>query len=379
MYESYYGFSEKPFQITPNPAFLFRSAKHDTALTYLEYGLTENVGFILLTGEIGSGKTTLVQYIMGRLEADIEAGIIYNTNVSADEMLALVLDEFGVPRPPGGKADVIQAINGFLIERYAQRKRVLLIIDEGQNLSDEALEEVRLLSNLQSDDQLLLQIMLVGQPELIAKLKQPSMRQFAQRIAASYHLTGLDRQETGNYIAHRLRIVGGNPDLFTPAAVDLIYKLSGGVPRAINLVCQASLVYGFAESAQKIGQDTIKLIHQDNLGIGLSAAPAPAAAPPAAAHADGNGFELKLGALEADIKDLKQLVTDRLQGVGPESGALSDDQFQQLVEMLQQERHQNDELLRKVERLEFENKHLKRVGLLMRRKLYATNPPSPRK
>jgi general secretion pathway protein A len=294
-------------------------------------------------------------------------------------MLALVLDEFGVPRPPGGKADVIQAINGFLIERYAQRKRVLLIIDEGQNLSDEALEEVRLLSNLQSDDQLLLQIMLVGQPELIAKLKQPSMRQFAQRIAASYHLTGLDRQETGDYIAHRLRIVGGNPDLFTPAAVDLIYKLSGGVPRAINLVCQAALVYGFAESAQKIGQDTIKLIHQDNLGIGLSAASAPAAAPPAAAHADGNGFELKLGALEADIKDLKQLVTDRLQGVGPESGALSDDQFQQLVEMLQQERHQNDELLRKVERLEFENKHLKRVGLLMRRKLYHIHPPYSRK
>ena len=223
MYENYYGFSEKPFQITPNPAFLFRSAKHDTALTYLEYGLTENVGFILLTGEVGSGKTTLVQYIMGRLEADIEAGIIYNTNVSADEMLALVLDEFGVPRPPGGKADVLQAINRFLIDRYAQRKRVLLIIDEGQNLSDEALEEVRLLSNLQSDDQLLLQIMLVGQPELIAKLRQPSMRQFAQRIAASYHLTELDRQETGDYIAHRLRVVGGNPDLFTPAAVDLIY------------------------------------------------------------------------------------------------------------------------------------------------------------
>jgi general secretion pathway protein A len=377
MYENYYGFSEKPFQITPNPAFLFRSAKHDTALTYLEYGLTDNVGFILLTGEVGSGKTTLVQYIMGRLEADIEAGIIYNTNVSADEMLALVLDEFGVPRPPGGKADVLVAINRFLIDRYAQRKRVLLIIDEGQNLSDEALEEVRLLSNLQSDDQLLLQIMLVGQPELIAKLRQPSLRQFAQRIAASYHLTELDRQETGDYIAHRLRVVGGNPDLFTPAAVDLIYKLSGGIPRAINLVCQASLVYGFAESAQKIGQDTIKLIHQDNLGIGLAAAPV--APPPAASHADGNGFEQKLGALEADIKDLKQLMTDRLQELGPESGALVEDQFQQLVALLQQERRQNDDLLRKVERLEFENKHLKRVGLLMRRKLYATNPPSPRK
>ena len=128
---------------------------------------------------------------------------------------------------------------------------MLLIIDEGQNLSDEALEEVRMLSNLQSDNQSLLQIMLVGQPELITKLKQPSMRQFSQRIAASYHLTGLDREETEKYIAHRLQKAGGRPDLFTPAAVDIIYKLSGGIPRAINLVCQAALVYGFAENAAK--------------------------------------------------------------------------------------------------------------------------------
>ena len=251
MYEQFYGFKEKPFQITPNPAFLYRSSKHDTALTYLEYGLTENVGFILLTGEIGSGKTTLVQYILGRLESDIEAAVIFNTNVSAEELLALILEEFEIPRPAGGKADVLTALNGFLVERYARRKRVLLIIDEGQNLSDQALEEVRMLSNLQSDDQSLLQIMLVGQPELIAKLKKPSMRQFSQRIAASYHLTGLDREETEKYIAHRLQKAGGQPDLFTPAAVDIIYKLSGGIPRAINLVCQAALVYGFAEGAAK--------------------------------------------------------------------------------------------------------------------------------
>ena len=274
MYEQFYGFKEKPFQITPNPAFLYRSSKHDTALTYLEYGLTENVGFILLTGEIGSGKTTLVQYILGRLESDIEAAVIFNTNVSAEELLALILEEFEIPRPAGGKADVLTALNGFLIERYARRKRVLLVIDEGQNLSDQALEEVRMLSNLQSEDQSLLQIMLVGQPELITKLKQPSMRQFSQRIAASYHLTGLDREETEKYIAHRLQKAGGQPDLFTPAAVDIIFKLSGGIPRAINLVCQAALVYGFAEDAQKIGQDTIHQISKDNLGIGCASATA---------------------------------------------------------------------------------------------------------
>ena len=227
--------------------------------------------FILLTGEIGSGKTTLVQYITGRLEPDIEAAVIFNTYVSAEELLTLILEEFEITRPQGGKADLLTALNGFLVDRYSHRKRVLLIIDEGQNLSDQALEEVRMLSNLQSDDQSLLQIMLVGQPELITKLKQPSMRQFSQRIAASYHLTGLDREETGSYIAHRLSKAGANPQLFTPAALDIIYTLSGGIPRAINLVCQAALVYGFAEGAQKIGQDTIRQISRDNLGVGVAA------------------------------------------------------------------------------------------------------------
>jgi len=182
-----------------------------------------------------------VHYILDRLESDLEAAVIFNTNVSAEELLAPILQEFEIPRPAGSKADVLTALNAFLIERYPRRKRVLLIIDEGQNLSNEALEEVRMLSNLQSDNQSLLQIMLVGQPELIAKLKNPSMRQFSQRIAASYH-----------------------------------YKLSGGIPRAIHLVCQAALVYGFAEEAQKIDQDTIHRIRKDNLGIGCEAAPAAA-------------------------------------------------------------------------------------------------------
>ena len=386
MYEKFYGFTEKPFQITPNPAFLYRSSKHDTALTYLEYGLTENVGFILLTGEIGSGKTTLVQYILGRLESDIEAAVIFNTNVSAEELLALILQEFDIPRPAGGKADVLTALNAFLIDRYARRKRVLLIIDEGQNLSNEALEEVRMLSNLQSDNQSLLQIMLVGQPELIARLRNPSMRQFSQRIAASYHLTGLDREETEKYIAHRLQKAGGRPDLFTPAAVDIIYKLSGGIPRAINLVCQAALVYGFAEEAQKIGQDTIHRIKKDNLGIGCEAAPtgactsdaAPAPAAPAASH-NGNGFERKLGVLETDIKDLKQMMTGQLQEMENKSQKFREDQFRQLVALLKQERQQKEELLRQVTRLEMDNKTLKRVGRMLKEKLLGIPASANRK
>jgi general secretion pathway protein A len=383
MYEKFYGFTEKPFQITPNPAFLYRSSKHDTALTYLEYGLTENVGFILLTGEIGSGKTTLVQYILGRLESDIEAAVIFNTNVSAEELLSLILQEFEITRPAGGKADVLTALNAFLIDRYARRKRVLLIIDEGQNLSDEALEEVRMLSNLQSDNQSLLQIMLVGQPELITRLKQPSMRQFSQRIAASYHLTGLNREETEKYIAHRLRKAGGRAALFTPAAVDIIYKLSGGIPRAINLVCQAALVYGFAENADKIGQDTIHQISKDNLGIGCAAAPAAdcslaATAVPADSH-NGNGFERKLSVLETDIKDLKQMMTGQLQEMENKSHKFREDQFRQLITMLKQERQQKEELVRQVTQLDVENKRLKRLGMALKQKLQGISAAAPRK
>ena len=384
MYEKFYGFSEKPFQITPNPAFLFRSSKHDTALTYLEYGLTENVGFILLTGEIGSGKTTLVQYIVSRLESDIEAAVIFNTNVSAEELLALILDEFEITRPPGGKADMLMALNTFLVDRYSHRKRVLLIIDEGQNLSDQALEEVRMLSNLQSDDQSLLQIMVVGQPELVSRLKQPSMRQFSQRIAASYHLTGLDRDETGKYITHRLRKAGARAELFTSAAVDLIYQLSGGIPRAINLVCQAALVYGFAEGANKITQDTILQISKDKLCVGVEAVThslrsAPVSTSSPAAHHNGNGFERKLGVLESDIRDLKELVSVQLQDMQKHSQKLREDQFRQLVQLLKQERQQKEELVRELARLETENKHMKRAGLMLKQKLQSISAASPRK
>jgi len=208
---------------------------------------------------------------------------------------------------------------------------------------------------------------LVGQPELITKLRTPSMRQFSQRIAASYHLTGLDREETEKYIAHRLETAGGRPDLFTPAAVDIIYQLAGGIPRAINLVCQAALVYGFAEGAQKIGQDTIRQISKDNLGIGL--APAPEDARTAAANHNGNGFERKIGVLETDLKDLKQVMTSYMEEMGEKTRSVRADQFNQVVQLLKQERQQKEELLRQVTRLEMDNKTLKRIGMLLKQKL----------
>jgi putative secretion ATPase (PEP-CTERM system associated) len=368
MYETFYQFREKPFQIVPNPAFLYKSPKHETALSYLEYGVAENVGFILLTGEIGSGKTMLVHYILSRLNASIDAAVIFNTNVSSEELLGMILEEFDVPRATNDKASLLSALNQFLIDRYAQRKRVLLIIDEGQNLSEKALEEVRMLSNLQSDDQSLLQIMLVGQPELVAKLKKPSMRQFTQRIAASYHLTGLNREETGEYISHRLVTAGGRPDLFTAAAVDLIHQLSGGIPRSINLLCQAALVYGFAEESQMISQDIVRQILEDNLGVGYpGAGPSPSAGvpdrggEPAADASHNNGFQERIESIEQMVNDIQRTVDIRLRAIELDAGTQRRETTQNLLQMLQQERKRSEQMLRKYTVLEMEFLNMQRL------------------
>jgi general secretion pathway protein A len=367
MYEKFYGFREKPFQIVPNPAYLYKSPKHETALTYLEYGVAENVGFILLTGEIGSGKTTLVQYLLSRMDKSIEAAVVYNTTVTAEELFGLIMEEFNLPRTDGDKVSNLNALNLFLIDRYAQRKRALLIIDEAQNLSDKALEEVRMLSNLQSDTQNLLQIILVGQPELAAKLKKPEVRQFTQRIAASYHLTALDRDETGEYVAFRLQKAGGQADLFTPAALDVVFEVSGGVPRAINLACQAALVYGFAEGARRISQDIIRRIRQDNLGIGIApAAPSGGAAPEPPA---GNGFDRRMQVLEGSVKDLHKTMMRCTEALEKKTEPPAGEQVAQLVALLRKERREREELLLRVGQLEAENKTLRRAGSWLKAKL----------
>ncbi len=355
MYEDFYGFREKPFQIIPNADYLYRSLKHDKALTYLEYGLKENLGFILLTGEIGSGKTTLIQYILGQLDEDVEAGVIFNTNVTTDQLLSMILTEFEVP-PRDNKADRIDALNEYLIQLYSKKRKALLIIDEAQNLSKEALEEVRMLSNLQSDDQGLLQIMLVGQPELKKKLNDPDLRQFAQRIGVSYHLTGLDLDETGKYIAHRLQKAGGAPDLFTPTAVEQIFKLSGGIPRSINITCQAALVYGFADGSRMITQDIIRELKQDEVGISLDRT---IVVPEAVEKTDikdqaqaSNEYDHRIKTLEDELNNLKKLVGERIREL--ESNALNskDELVKHLTAMLKEERKRNDEILSQLHDLE---------------------------
>jgi general secretion pathway protein A len=270
MYENHFGFTIKPFQTIPNPDVFYPSPKHENALTYLEYGLMERTGFILLTGEIGSGKTTLIKHLINKFEPKIDIAVIFNTNVTAEQLIGLILNEFELGLGIGSKADALDILYQFLIDKFAHNRRVLLVIDEAQNLSRDALEEVRMLSNLQSDDQMLLQIMLVGQPELRTKIRKPNLAQLNQRITVAYHLPALTREETGAYIVFRLEKAGGKPDIFSQDAIDLIHKTSSGIPRTINIICDTALVYAYADDLKAVDVSVIKQVIEDREGVGLS-------------------------------------------------------------------------------------------------------------
>ena len=344
MYNKFYGFKKKPFQIVPNPAFLYKSKKHINALTYIEYGIKERIGFILLTGEVGSGKTTLIQYLLSKLNDRFDPAVIFNTQVTENELLAMILGEFEL-EATGNKATDLKNLKQFLIDSYGAGKNAILIIDEAQNLSKEALEEVRMLSNLHTNTHSLLQIMLVGQPELVNKLKHPSLKQFSQRIAASYHLTGISKEETGEYIAYRVQKAGGRADLFTPAAAELIYKISGGIPRLINLACQAALVYGLVDEAKMIDQDIIRKIRKDKIGISLATsngqkkAAQPMFLPSMAQSAPElqNGLKKRLDRLENNLKNIRDAVQKYLIQIEKSLKASQNEKMTQLHELYQNE------------------------------------------
>lgn len=246
MYLHYYQLREPPFNITPDPRFLFFSTKHQEAFNHLLFGIRERKGFIELTGEVGAGKTTICRKLLEELGPNYKTALILNPCLSIDLLLRAIVSEFDLKVYGLDRLSYLQALNQFVLDQANQGNDVVVIIDEAQNLSDELLEQVRLLSNLETDHQKLLQIVLMGQPELRQKLAQPKLRQLRQRITVRYHLGPLDLKETACYIHHRLTLAGANgKPRFDDGAIKLAYKYSGGVPRLINAVCDKALLAGF--------------------------------------------------------------------------------------------------------------------------------------
>jgi len=259
MYLSFFNFTCKPFELIPNPGFMFLSRTHKKAISYLDYGIRERVGFVLLTGEVGSGKTTIIRELINKHLDQVVLAKVFNTNANSEELLAMINDDFNLPVQGKDRITLLRDLNHFLVEQYAKGTRPLLIIDEAQNLSPETLEEIRMLSNLETSDSKLLQIILVGQPELRSLLARPDLRQLRQRISFQCHLQPLNRQEVEEYINHRLEVAGNREAVsFTPVAFDIINTYSCGLPRLINIICDFLLLSAFAEGIQDISEEMIR-------------------------------------------------------------------------------------------------------------------------
>ena len=255
MYLEHYGLSEKPFAITPDPDFLVLLPKHREALAMLEYGVFEQSGITLITGEVGCGKTTLLRHLIRRVPpGEITLGLISNVHASMGSLLSWVLDSLGIHTGDDGASDaaLFRQLQKFLVDEYASNRRVVIIVDEAQNMDAETLEELRMLTNINADKDQLLQVVLAGQPELLETLTREVMAQLAQRVTAEYHLPALTQGETAYFIRERLRIAGAEAELFNVDAISLIYYCSGGVPRLINTLCDHALVLGYARNAQEI-------------------------------------------------------------------------------------------------------------------------------
>jgi general secretion pathway protein A len=255
MYLTFFGLNEKPFAITPDPRYLYLSERHAEALAHLLYGINEAGGFVQLTGEVGTGKTTIVRSLLAQTPKNAEIALILNPKMSAPEFLLTICEELGIGVPDSAlesRKDLVDILSGYLLRAHAGGRRVVLVVDEAQNLSPEVLEQVRLLTNLETNTQKLLQIILIGQPELRELLARTELRQLAQRITGRYHLNPLSHDETVAYVRHRLRVAGATSDIFSPGALNAVFRLSQGVPRVINVICDRSLLGAYSLDRHRV-------------------------------------------------------------------------------------------------------------------------------
>lgn len=271
MYEEFYGFSGKPFSLLPDGNAVFPSKRHKRAITLLEYGVVSQAGFVVISGEVGAGKTTVIRRFLKNLGNDVAVGVITNPSESIGRLLDWIAFAFDIKERGSDETTLYNAIVEFLLAQYAAGKRTILIVDEAQNLNARMLEDLRMLSNVNNERDMLLQMVLVGQPEFLDTLKKPELRQFVQRITVHCHLDPLSASETAAYIRYRLGLVGGGPDIFDDSACAAVYHFTGGVPRLINLLCDQSLVYAFSEDMRQILFETVTEVAIDRSRFGLTA------------------------------------------------------------------------------------------------------------
>lgn len=268
MYKAFFSLTENPFSISPNPKYLYMSDRHTEALTHLVYGLRDGGGFVLLTGEVGTGKTTVSRCLRQQLPDDTDLAFILNPSLSTEELLASICDAFQLPyAQPATLKTLFDALHHFLLQNHQAGRRTLLVIDEAQHLMPDVLEQLRLLTNLETDDAKLLQIVLIGQPELQELLRQPLLRQLAQRITARYHLLPLDLNDVDSYVRFRLQVAGCLQPIFTPSAIRALHRLSGGIPRVINLICERALLGAYAAGRERINDKLLAHAAYEATGV----------------------------------------------------------------------------------------------------------------
>ncbi len=259
MYLQFYGFQEPPFNITPNSRFFFSSTKHTEALSTLVYAISERKGFVVITGDIGSGKTTVCRALVNKLDSRTQIALITNTLMSGRDLITTILEDLEVDFTSGSKAKLLSQLNSYLIEQLRSNNNVVLIIDEAQNLTPSVLEEVRLLSNLETENEKLIQIIFLGQPELKKKLALSKLEQLRQRIAVFYHLYPLTQKETHEYVLHRLKVASGSDrNYLTPEALELVYQFSKGIPRLVNQICDSAFLTGYINESKIIDATILK-------------------------------------------------------------------------------------------------------------------------